>query len=210
RGEERLAAITVGTHGVKVVRGAASGLFLPSVAVEGNWDAARLLDQVCVKAGLPPIAWRDDDTALFTFEGEAIRARLCELGARNSERGTGAPRSEFRAPTSDIRVYADFCRDNLALLLTGRVPNYFLMSAPDGNVSGVALSLRRPNVPQPLSFLQLSLRHGVPLQTTLFNLTQAAAQQLASERITLETLSGIQAGVTILNDPVLHGTVADP
>jgi AmmeMemoRadiSam system radical SAM enzyme/AmmeMemoRadiSam system protein B/AmmeMemoRadiSam system protein A len=203
RGEERLAAITVGTHGVKVVRGAASGLFLPSVAVEGNWDAARLLDQVCVKAGLPPTSWRDDDTALYTFEGEAIRARLCELGAL-------VPHSALHAPHSDGRVYADFCRDNLALLLTGRVPNYFLMSAPDGNVSGVALSLRRPNVPQPLSFLQLSLRHGVPLQTTLFNLTQAAAQQLASERITLESLSGIQAGVTILNDPVLHGTVADP
>jgi AmmeMemoRadiSam system protein B/AmmeMemoRadiSam system radical SAM enzyme/AmmeMemoRadiSam system protein A len=203
RGEERLAAITVGTHGVKVVRGGASGLFLPSVAVEGNWDVLRLLDQVCVKAGLPPTAWRDDDTALYTFEGESVRARLSELG-------TVAPRSESRAPSSDVRVYADFCRDNLTLLLTGRVPSYFLMGAPDGNVSGVVLSLRRPDAARALSVSQLSLRHGVPLQSTLFNLTQAAAQQLASGQITPESLSAIQAGVAILTDPVLHGTVADP
>ncbi len=74
RGEERVRAITVGRHGIQVVRGEARGLFLPGVAVENNWDARRFLDQVCVKAGLPPTAWRDDGTALFTFEGEALRA----------------------------------------------------------------------------------------------------------------------------------------
>ena len=76
RGEDRLGAVTVGKHGVQVVRGQASGLFLPSVAVESNWDTERYLDQVCIKAGLPPTAWRDDATALFTFEGESLRGRL--------------------------------------------------------------------------------------------------------------------------------------
>jgi AmmeMemoRadiSam system protein A len=73
RGEERLTAVALGKHGVQVARGGATGLFLPSVAVDNNWDVHRLLDQVCAKAGLAPSAWRDDATALFTFEGESIR-----------------------------------------------------------------------------------------------------------------------------------------
>ncbi len=65
----------IGKHGIQVVQGQASGLFLPSVAVENNWDARRFLDQVCVKAGLPPAAWKDDTTRFYTFEGEALRSR---------------------------------------------------------------------------------------------------------------------------------------
>ncbi|HWY86281.1 MAG TPA: AmmeMemoRadiSam system radical SAM enzyme, partial [Gemmataceae bacterium] len=71
RGEERAQAVVIGKHGVQVVMGQASGLFLPSVAVDSNWDAHRFLDQVCVKAGLPPAAWKDDAAKVFTFEGEA-------------------------------------------------------------------------------------------------------------------------------------------
>jgi AmmeMemoRadiSam system radical SAM enzyme/AmmeMemoRadiSam system protein B/AmmeMemoRadiSam system protein A len=204
RGEDRAAAVAIGTHGVKVVRGDASGLFLPSVAVDSKWDAYRLLDQVCLKAGLAPTAWRDDATTLFTFEGESIRSRLSELGG-------AVPHSALRAPSADgVQVYADFCRGNLPLLLTGRVPSYYLPGAPDGNVIGVVLSVSRPGAAEPLQFSQVSLRHGVPLQATLFGLTQAAAQQLASGGVTPEVLAGIQTGVGILRDPVLHGTVADP
>lgn len=75
QGEERVAAVTVGRHGVKVVRGDAHGLLLPGVAVDHNWDARRFLDQVCVKAGLHPSSWKDAETALFTFEGDPIRGR---------------------------------------------------------------------------------------------------------------------------------------
>ena len=53
RGQDRAQAITLGTHGVKVVRGQASELFLPSVPVENQWDTSTLLDRVCLKAGLP-------------------------------------------------------------------------------------------------------------------------------------------------------------
>ena len=69
-------AVTVGRHGIQVVRGEARGLFLPGVAVDNDWDARRFLDQVCLKAGLPPTAWRDDATTLFTFEGEVLRGTL--------------------------------------------------------------------------------------------------------------------------------------
>jgi AmmeMemoRadiSam system radical SAM enzyme/AmmeMemoRadiSam system protein B/AmmeMemoRadiSam system protein A len=208
RGEDRLEAITIGKHGVQVVRGEASGLFLPSVAVESNWDARRFLDQVCVKAGLPSNAWLDEATALFIFEGEVLRSRL--------EGVTPSRRSSSWWP-EDLRVYADFCRTNLTALLTGGIPSYYLVGAPDGSVNGVVLSLpirqrggTEANGLEVMHFSQLSLRHGLPLQSTLFNLAQSAAQQLAAERVHPGYLSNLQPGLTILNDPAMHGTVADP
>ena len=124
RGEARLAAVTIGRHGVQVMRGEARGLFLPGVAVDSGWDARRFLDQVCVKAGLPPTAWRDDATALFTFEGEALQGP-----AGGSEPLPGRP-----APCrpEDLAAYASFCRSNLAALLTGATPNYYLWVLPTG------------------------------------------------------------------------------
>ncbi len=76
RGEDRVQAVVIGKHGVQIGRGAARGLLLPGVAVDHGLDARGLLEQVCIKAGLPPDAWKDDDTNLRIFEGDAIRGRL--------------------------------------------------------------------------------------------------------------------------------------
>jgi len=202
RGEERLAAVTVGRHGVQVVRGEARGLFLPGVAVENGWDARRFLDQVCVKAGLPPTAWRDDATTLFTFEGEALRAAA----------GTAEPMPARPAPCrpEDLPAYATFCRSNLAALLTGATPSYYLWGAPDGTVSGIVLTLFRPDTRATQHFSQTSLRPGLPLQATLFGLVQAAAQALGGQGITVDVFNALQVAVAVLHDPMLHGTVADP
>jgi AmmeMemoRadiSam system radical SAM enzyme/AmmeMemoRadiSam system protein B/AmmeMemoRadiSam system protein A len=202
RGEERLRAITVGRHGVQVVRGEARGLFLPGVAVENGWDARRFLDQVCAKAGLPPSAWRDDATSLFTFEGEALCGTV----------GGAEPVAARPAPCrpEDLPAYADFCRSNLAALLTGATPNYYLWGAPDGTVSGAVLTLHRPDTGAMRHFSQVSLRPGVPLQATLYALVQSAAAGLAAQRITAAGFDALRVGVTFLYDPVLHGTVAAP
>jgi AmmeMemoRadiSam system radical SAM enzyme/AmmeMemoRadiSam system protein A len=76
RGEDRVRAVTIGKHGLQVARGAARGLLLPGVAVEHHLDAKGFLKQVCLKAGLPPDAWKQDDTTLMTFEGYAIRGKI--------------------------------------------------------------------------------------------------------------------------------------
>jgi AmmeMemoRadiSam system protein B len=76
RGQDRLQAIVIGKHGVQIARGAARGLLLPGVAVDHGLDAQAFLEQVCIKAGLPTDAWKDDDTKLRVFEGDAIRGRL--------------------------------------------------------------------------------------------------------------------------------------
>jgi AmmeMemoRadiSam system protein B/AmmeMemoRadiSam system protein A len=205
RGEERLEAITIGKHGVQVVLGQAHGLFLPSVAVDSNWDARRFLDQVCVKAGLVPTAWKEDAARVFTFEGEALRTSLASLeGARPAGRPPCCCRAE------DLPAYLRFCHDNVAALLSGATPGFYVHGAPDGSVSGVVLVLQQPGNKDVLTFSQISLRPGVPLQNTLYGLAQAAAQGLAAQGIRPETFRTLEFGLLILHDPVLHGTVADP
>jgi AmmeMemoRadiSam system protein A len=50
--------VEVGRHGLLISRGARRGLLLPQVAVEWNWDREQFLEETCLKAGLPPNAWR--------------------------------------------------------------------------------------------------------------------------------------------------------
>ena len=93
RGRDRLDAITIGRHGVQIARGPARGLLLPSVAVEHHLDALGFLQQVCLKAGLPPDAWMQDGVALMTFEGDSIRGRLQEALAVEATE-TAKPQAE--------------------------------------------------------------------------------------------------------------------
>jgi AmmeMemoRadiSam system radical SAM enzyme/AmmeMemoRadiSam system protein B/AmmeMemoRadiSam system protein A len=205
KGEDRLQAVEVGRHGVQVVRGQSGALFLPGVATDNNWDPRRFLDQVCVKAGLYPTAWKDDATALFTFEGEVLRGRVGDLdgGPAVADR-RGVCRAE------DVPAFADFCRRELGNLLRGATPSYYFWGAPDGTINGLVLTLNQPTRSENWHGSQLSLRPGLPLQGTLFNLLRAAAQHLAAQGITPEAFASLQIGLTFLYDPALHGTVADP
>jgi AmmeMemoRadiSam system radical SAM enzyme/AmmeMemoRadiSam system protein B/AmmeMemoRadiSam system protein A len=202
-GLQRAEAVTVGRHGIQVVRGQQHGLFLPSVALDNQWDSKRFLDQVCIKAGLHASSWQDDATALFTFEGDVLRCSLADAGAASRavpERRAGVCRPE------DVRAYADFCSGNINALLQGATPSYFFVGAPDGNVNGVILTLQQAqNAANATHFCQLSLRPGVPLQSTLFALCQNAAQMVAKQR----PGSGLEVRVAILHDPVLHGTAQE-
>jgi len=59
--------IKVGQHGLLIKKGDYEGLLLPQVPVEQRWDRATFLEQTCLKAGLPPQAWKDEDTDIFLF-----------------------------------------------------------------------------------------------------------------------------------------------
>jgi AmmeMemoRadiSam system protein A len=50
--------IEVGRHGLIIERGSRRGLRLPQVATEHAWDRDTFLAHACLKAGLPPDAWR--------------------------------------------------------------------------------------------------------------------------------------------------------
>jgi AmmeMemoRadiSam system protein A len=66
-------SLELGTHGVYIRRGAASGCFLPQVATELGWDKETFLSQCCrSKAGLPADAWKDPDTEVLLFTAEVF------------------------------------------------------------------------------------------------------------------------------------------
>ncbi len=50
--------VEVGRHGLMISQGVSRGVLLPQVAVEWKWDRERFLEETCMKAGLPPEAWR--------------------------------------------------------------------------------------------------------------------------------------------------------
>ena len=64
--------VTVGKHGLYIVRGHCRGLLLPQVAQEYGWDRTTFLMQTCHKAGLPASAWEDPQTEIFIFEAEVF------------------------------------------------------------------------------------------------------------------------------------------
>ena len=64
--------LAVGRDGVVVRLGWHRGALLPRVAVEEGWDAETLLRRTCLKAGLPPDAWRDPEATVELFAAEEI------------------------------------------------------------------------------------------------------------------------------------------
>ena len=64
--------IEVGRDGLIVSRGSRAGLLLPQVASEHGWDRETFLRQTCVKAGLPPDAWRSPDCRIERFSAEVF------------------------------------------------------------------------------------------------------------------------------------------
>lgn len=64
--------VTVGKHGLIVKMKGRSGLLLPQVPVELNWNSFEFLNQTCVKAGIPAKSWMDGKTEVLTFTAEVF------------------------------------------------------------------------------------------------------------------------------------------
>ncbi len=62
--------IEVGKHGLYITSSYASGLLLPQVATERNWDRLTFLQHTCIKAGLPGDAWKKPDTSIYVFSAD--------------------------------------------------------------------------------------------------------------------------------------------
>jgi len=62
--------IDIGRHGLIVEGIRSSGLLLPQVAVEWEWDGSDFLTNCCLKAGLPPDSWLLNEVTIKIFEGE--------------------------------------------------------------------------------------------------------------------------------------------
>jgi uncharacterized protein len=70
--QQRPAKLAIGEDGLIISRGQHSGLLLPQVASEYSMDGVEFLSQACLKAGLPPDAWLDEETLVETFQAEVF------------------------------------------------------------------------------------------------------------------------------------------
>lgn len=205
RGRDRIAAVEVGRHGLQVRREQSAGLLLPMVAVEHGMDAETFLRQVCRKAGLPSNAWEDDGTQVVTFESFAFGGPF-DVGVLDAA-------SERRFPMfsdAEMQSLLEHCRSNVLAISSGATPNYYLFGVPDGTVAGATLSAKLPTSPDWMHVAQLSIRPGIPLQTTLFQLSEALANLLRRQRFDNGQLSSMEMNVALLYDSAMHGTVNEP
>jgi AmmeMemoRadiSam system protein A len=62
--------IEVGKHGLYIEKGYESGLLLPQVAAEYDWDRMTFLQQTCYKAGLQRDAWRLKGVDIYIFSAD--------------------------------------------------------------------------------------------------------------------------------------------
>jgi AmmeMemoRadiSam system radical SAM enzyme/AmmeMemoRadiSam system protein B/AmmeMemoRadiSam system protein A len=205
RGQARIDAVTVGRHGLTIRRGASGGLLLPSVPVELGWDAESFLRQVCRKAGLPSTAWQDDQSELQTFEAHVIEG---PFDAASLPAKSLAPPHRFAVEQLD--KLEEHCRVNILSLIRGATPNYYLTGCDDATVQGVILTVTLPGSSLANAFPQISIRPGVPVQSTLFQLCEAAARWLGQQASPTDDLASLQVSVGVLHDSSLHGTIADP
>jgi AmmeMemoRadiSam system protein A len=64
--------IIIGRDGLIISNRGRSGLLLPQVATENNWDLNQFLEHTCYKAGLPPDAWKWKDTKIEKFSAQVF------------------------------------------------------------------------------------------------------------------------------------------
>jgi AmmeMemoRadiSam system radical SAM enzyme/AmmeMemoRadiSam system protein B/AmmeMemoRadiSam system protein A len=202
KGRQRLEMIEIGRHGLQIRRDDTSGLLLPAVAVEQGYGAEEFLRQVCRKAGLPTTAWLDDHTALQTFEAVELKGEF-----RLAETAALAP-ARLLLSHDELQMLAAHCATNIGALVRGATPSYYAPGIPDGTVQGLTLTLNSEGA-APIHFFRMALRPGLPLQSTLFGLTEAAANAWRSGQLRLPS-GNLSLAVTILTDPAMHGTVSDP
>ena len=74
--QEYLSIIKVGRDGMIVENSFTTGLLLPQVAKEYDWNVEEFLSHTCEKAGLDKNAWKVSSTKISKFEGIIFKEEL--------------------------------------------------------------------------------------------------------------------------------------
>lgn len=202
-GRERREAVKIGRHGLMIQRGDRNGLLLPTVATERGWDAEQFLQAVCKKANLPIGSWENSDATVCVFEGYPMGVKpLSEFLGEDDSAALDLPLT-----AEDLSQYARKAGENIVALCSGGTPSYVLPELPDVTVHSLVLSMQwgggedgTQDLRQANS-VQVSIRPGVPLQSSLFQMCQRAAALFYQQRFTGQ----LQVGLTVGFDPSLHG-----
>jgi AmmeMemoRadiSam system protein B/AmmeMemoRadiSam system protein A len=205
KGHDRAKEIEIGRHGIQVARGQNRGLLLPGVAPENDYTPEQFLQQVCLKAGLPPTMWIEDETQLWTFEGKVISR---PIEAPPAKPGALIPAVPYNDEA--MKRLAEATANNVFALMRGASASYFLPGCPDGNVYGLTIIVAEPGQPESVEVSRLSLRPPMPLQSTLFAMAQGAAAAIQARSKSRLIPQSLNLALAVLYDPTLHGSVAEP
>ncbi len=191
-GEDRVNAIQIGRHGLRIRYENNAGLLLPAVAKERDWNARQFLDAVCTKAGLPSETWKSEDAMVEIFDGiDHSAAFVC--GVTAEETPTVSPET--------LKKLSGWIESNLAAMQQGATPVYYATDVDDMTVAGVVLIVTG-NDTEDLGLLQINIKEGLPLQSTLFQLTEAAAKK----QLGLTELAENPIALAVLSQLIHHGT----
>ncbi len=69
---EDINEIEVGRDGLMIALDMHSGLLLPQVATEYDWDRTTFLEQTCLKAGLPKNSYKDKEAKIYRFSADVF------------------------------------------------------------------------------------------------------------------------------------------
>lgn len=200
--DSRHEQIMIGQHGIKIHCRGRSAIFLPVVPVEQKWDVLTYLEQLCRKAGLPIGAWRDPEAVLIRFEGRMIEGPF----EADLLQGQPVPSSSAARPSVPVQQLASFVTQNIRTLIQGGIPGAFPPALPDGECQGLALAVSiGPQNRAVFSSFPASGR--LPLQMTLLNLSQTAANAVRQSGIDVPDLRDLRADVLVLNTIRRCGTV---
>ncbi|UCE75398.1 MAG: TIGR00296 family protein [Methanomassiliicoccales archaeon] len=64
--------VEIGRDGLIVEKGFRKGLLLPQVPVEWKWKVDEFLSHTCMKAGLLPDSWLDEDIKIYRFTAKVF------------------------------------------------------------------------------------------------------------------------------------------
>ena len=143
-----------------------------------------------------------DDCQLQRFAGSSIHGEIRSGGLRWTCHASTA-RRELRT-NRDVATSRSSQFDGAG---SGATPSYFIPNAPDGTVHGIVFSLFDSQSKRPLLHLiRLSMRPGIPLQSSLFELTSAAFQ--AIQNLQPSNDMQVEIAMTILSDPSAHGVIS--
>ncbi len=136
--------------------------------------------------------------AALVFEGQAVGGPFA-LG----EGQTVSNAAKSPLTVEQLNQYLQVAADNVAAIAQGATPSYYMPGLPDMSVNAIVLTtvwggegnLRQGNA------MHVSVRPGMPLQATLFQMCESVAQILTRQRYTGQ----FQLGLTIGIDPALQG-----
>ena len=73
KSDDYLKKIKIGKDGLIIRSSLGSGLLLPQVATEYNWDVKEFLGHLCEKAWLKQDAWKDINNQIYKFQAQIFK-----------------------------------------------------------------------------------------------------------------------------------------